>query len=489
MILPEPTVSDRQTIALVRDLCAALNAEQIRYCHWKSNAALDRSRTAENDLDLLIARSDSERFGAVLHRLGLKLAWSPSSSLPGVLNYYGYDEEADRLVHVHAHFQLIVGDDLTKNYRIPLEAPFLSEATRDGEFFVPPTELELIMLVIRLTVKHLSWDAVVARLARIPKDARAELAWLDERTDDERIRELLARHLPFVEHQTFVDCRRALRKGAGTREGVRAASRLLAELRPCARRPRSADVRLKLWRRGLSILIRFVPYNLPRKRLASGGAVIAIIGADGAGKTTAVDALYTWLSKNFATTRVHLGRPPHSRTTTLVETATRARSAIEILRGRRTRGSGAVYSPAFQAGLLVTLARDRYLAIRNVRRIATNGELVICDRWPLPQLSLMDTPRIHRGLGPDARSPATALSALEQRFYRAMPDPDTLIVLLVDPEVAVARKREEDPDFVRARWEELWTVDWEAAGAHVVDAGRPQEEVLARLKSLIWSEV
>jgi thymidylate kinase len=70
-----------------------------------------------------------------------------------------------------------------------------------------------------------------------------------------------------------------------------------------------------------------------------------------------------------------------------------------------------------------------------------------------------------------------------------MTPPDALIVLLVDPEVAVARKTEESADFVRARWVEIWQVDWDGMGAHVIDAGQSKEEVLSRLKSLVWSEV
>jgi thymidylate kinase len=488
VIVPEPSVDDCRTVALVRELCAALEADGVRQCHWKSNAFLDRSRSAENDLDLLVARADSGRFASVLHRLGFKLVSSRSGSLPGVSSYYGFDEDADRLVHVHAHYQLVVGDDLTKNYRIPLEQAFLDSATRDGEFRVPAPELEFIMLVIRLVLKHRTWDAVVARLARVPSGARHELSYLQERIDHERVDEMLERHLPFVGRQTFARCVRALEPDARRWDGVRAGRHLVAELRSFARRPRAVDVRLKLWRRGLLIASRLISYKPPRKHLAAGGAVIAIVGADGAGKSTAVEALHAWLATNFAVTRVHLGKPPRSLITIVIHGLVLARSAVAVFLGQRRRGDP---SPrGYHAWLWVALARDRFLAIRRLRRIATNGELVVCDRWPLPHLSLMDTPRIHRHLKPsDGGRMLRALSALELRYYGALTPPDALIVLLVDPEVAVARKPEEPAEFVRGRWAEMLQVDWAGLGAHVIDAGRPKEEVLARLKSLIWSEV
>jgi len=248
-------------------------------------------------------------------------------------------------------------------------------------------------------------------------------------------------------------------------------------------------VRLKFWRHGLLIAGRLISYTPRRKQLATGGAVIALVGADGAGKSTAVAALYTWLSKNFAVHHVHLGKPPQSKITIVIRGLTLGWSAANIILGRRQRGEGQPPS-GYHAWGLVALARDRYLAIRQLRRIATNGELVVCDRWPLPQLSLMDTPRIHRHLGPDNDSRLLrVLSALELRYYRAMTPPDALIVLLVDAEVAVARKPEEPADFVRGRWIEMWQVDWDGMGAHVIDAGRSREEVLHHLKSLVWSKV
>ena len=482
-------MSPHATIALVRRLCAALDTDGVRYCHWKSNAFLDRSRSGENDLDLLVAQADEERFAAAVQRLGFKLALRPSGAVPGVLDYYGCDAAGGRLVHIHAHYQLIVGDDLTKSYRIPLEDAFLEAAVADGEFRVPPPELELILLVIRLVLKHLTWDAVLARRGPVPASAREELAFLLARVDEERLRRLLAQHLPFVDAHTFSHCLRALAPGAGRVDRLRAGLRLVPALRPCARRSRPADVALKLWRRAEGIVRRLLSRPAPRKRLAEGGAVIAIVGADGAGKSTAVEALHAWLGRTFAVTRMHFGKPPPSLTTIVLRTLARARSAPR----RLLRGPGAqtAESRSTQRAVLATaLARDRYRAARRIRRVAADGDLVLCDRFPLAQLTLMDAPRVERVKAPDRwRSLTRRLAALEQHYYRAIGPPDVLIVLRVDPETAVARKPEEAPDFVRARWQEIWEVDWAMVPAHVVDAGRPHDEVMSELRPLVWSEL
>src|SRR5437667_9364853 len=104
-------MEQRPTLNLVRKLCNELDTEGVVYCHWKSNVVIDCSASGDNDLDLLVSRDHVQIFTDILYRLGFKEAWSPSiAQMPGVLDYYGYDRDADKLVHVHAHYQLILGD-------------------------------------------------------------------------------------------------------------------------------------------------------------------------------------------------------------------------------------------------------------------------------------------------------------------------------------------------------------------------------------------
>jgi hypothetical protein len=102
----------------------------------------------------------------------------------------------------------------------------------------------------------------------------------------------------------------------------------------------------------------------------------------------------------------------------------------------------------------------------------------------------MDAPQVHR-LRPASSGNwlDRSLASRERRYYRALTAPDVLVVLRVDPEIAVTRKPEELPDFVRGRWREVWEVDWATVPAHVVDASRSMPEVLSEVKTLVWSEL
>src|SRR3989304_6544809 len=99
--LLEKSITDKpSTLDLIHRLCQALEAEGITYCHWKSNEAIDRSASGENDLDLLVRRTDAQRFEEILQRLGFKdVRLPPWKELPGIAHWYGLDGRSGKLVH------------------------------------------------------------------------------------------------------------------------------------------------------------------------------------------------------------------------------------------------------------------------------------------------------------------------------------------------------------------------------------------------------
>jgi thymidylate kinase len=110
-------------------------------------------------------------------------------------------------------------------------------------------------------------------------------------------------------------------------------------------------------------------------------------------------------------------------------------------------------------------ASDRRRQHRRARSLAGLGYLVVCDRFPLEQVTLMDGSRTRwvpsEGLSPLARR----LVEAEQRCYAGISDPDLLLILRVDPDTAVARKQGVDPaDFVRPRSAEVFAADWTPRG-------------------------
>jgi hypothetical protein len=298
---PPPVTPRPAALELIARLCEALTAESVRYCHWKSTATLDRAQLGEGDLDLLVERRSSQGFLHVLRRLGFKEARG-GRELPGVFHAYGLDAPSGKLVHVHAHYALVLGDDMTKNYRLPVEDAYLASATQGPVFRVPAPEFELAVLVIRLALKHATWDAIVIGLGPLSRGEQHELDDLSRRVPPAVVHECVRTHVPFVGESVWEGCRRALQPGAGLWSRVRAARRLESSLAGCARRPWTTDTLLKLSRRAGGFLMRRLARGRrQRLRLDSGGAIVAIVGGEDAERSRIVTALHAWLARDFET--------------------------------------------------------------------------------------------------------------------------------------------------------------------------------------------
>ena len=484
-------------LELVNNLCRELNARGIIYCHWKSNANLDRSSSGENDLDLLIGRSCVQQFTEILSQLGFRQVFDPpDGQLPGVLDYYGYDQPSQKFVHVHAHYQLILGFDATKNYRLPIEKQYLESIAQDQLFKIPAPEFELIVLVIRLMIKHFTWDVVLLGNGKLSDNERHELVYLQERISQPRLVSKLASILPSIDESLFSKCVQSLTQKCSMIFRIKTGEELRRKLSANARRSWALDILLKIWRRLEGGIQRHVFRSSTKKRLASGGLMIAIVGGDGSGKTTAINGLFEWLSKEFEIKKLHMGKPTWSLTTILIRGILRVGRSLGFYPFVREDSQSTIntLSPSFPGypWLIreVCTARDRYRVYKLGRRFATNGGLVLCDRFPISVIKIMDGPQVERVTRDIKTNKLIKLLArLEEKYYKQILLPDLLITLRVDPEISVQRKTDETADSVRSRAGEIWNVDWSKTPAHLVDASKTKTEVLTDLMSLIWSNL
>ena len=482
--------------ALIAQLADALDERGVSYCHWKSNAAITRSEVGLNDLDLLVARHHAAPFRETLSGLGFTPVERQGKPIPpGKEDYFGYDSASGRLVHVDVHYQLVLGHDRTKNYRIPLEVAFLDSAERRGVFELPTPELEYLVFLTRMVLKYAVWDEVVwrslrGRRAGMKASESEELAFLESCVDPSRVAADVRQHAPWLGDGLLAACRSVAAGDVSLGQRLRIGRQLHRRLAVHAQRNEAMDGTLRLARRVTMALQRQIGI-MPRFRLASGGAMIAVLGGDGSGKSTAVEELNNWLGDELDVRRIHLGKPRWSATTYGVRAALKvARVSRDAM--RRTEPDetfGAVESEGGYRAMawLACTARDRYLTYRKARRFANRGGIVVSDRYPHPALTSMDVPLIDQLGGARSSSRfAKALRNIEHRYHNRIEPPEVVAVLRIDPDTAARRKTDEPAEYVKRRVAEVWEIDWEAASVPVIDARRKQEEVAAELKSLIW---
>lgn len=494
-------VPDRLTAAppLIQRLGDALGEAGVAYCQWKGHLRRHRWTTGESDIDLLVDPASAPEFAAVLGRLGFRPALTElDEQMPGVESFFGYEPRLTKLVHVHAHYRLMVGRAWATHFRLPIEDALLATATAGAPFPIPNPDLELIVFVLRTLLGRSLRKDLGRTGAQWLDGIQDQLRPLVGRVDRPTVHQFLERHLACVEPALFDACLCALRPGFSPWRRAFLRGRLARSLGAFARCPPLLDTLWRLTRRLVTLNGRIA--RPPRgKRLARGGITIALLGGDGSGKSTCIAELYRWLAPTFDTMTAHLGRPPRSLLTLAVGGLLKLRNALPAPSGHSGRGSpprdDTEANPGVFPGYIALLrhvctARDRHRLYVKARRFAAAGGVALTERYPTAYNPTHAGPCIHVFLAaaPNRRL-ATWLRAAEEWYYRQILLPDQLIVLRIDPEVAVRRKTTEPADYVRRRARIIWDVDWSATHARVVDAGRPLADVLADIKALVWSEL
>jgi hypothetical protein len=500
-----PTTGPTSPIPALVSLLAEADRLGIRQCSWKSNEHLDAGLAGTTDVDLLVDPRDLDRFRALLARHGLRpLVPSPGGAHPGIEHHLGMDRASGRLFHLHVHDRLVVGEHGVKNYRLPMERSFLDTARRVDGATLPLPEVELAVLSIRALLKYRARDVVKdvldIRSIGVPEEIRAEIAWLMAQTDLAAVRRAVAEADIAVPAELLVRFLQVVRdrpRSGLALLGLR--TRLRHRLRAHRRRSRvgvEAERLRVAWARRSRL--RRGP---PRRRMtpAGGGVVVAVVGADGAGKSTVTSAVATWLGWKLDVRVMHLGSNDPSWVTQGLYLVFRGLRRSHAGLASRGRGRSLVRAVAVLRDDVLALhclavVRDRRRVHRRGRAAARGGSVVLFDRFPLVALAdgddlrVLDGPRIVDRV--HGASPLGALlRRVERRAYRRFEPPDRVIALDVPPAVAIARKPDHDAAVVTAKARAVAVLRAArdvAAPVRFIDVDRPLDEVLHAVQREVW---
>ncbi len=504
------TSSDRWTmekagyLIAITQLFRALNESGVRYCHWKSNCNLDRSLGGLTDLDILVDRKQGEYFRLILHQHGIKpIASSAGRQFPGLEDYLGIDGDTGRMFHLHVHYQLVLGEQFVKNYRLPVEEVLLENTMLyAGLVKIPLPELEIILLAVRALLKYRDRDVIKDMLSirtpGLPKAIRDELNHLFGQTDLESVSLALRLKLDLLPAAPISEFLSTVSRSP--RSGhlfCRLRNQLRRDLIPYQRHSRWW-ARFEYWGVLLRQSLPFFPAPPSKKSPIAGGMMIAVMGADGAGKSTSVNELQNWLSWKLNVRRYYLGSQEPSRMSKAAQLTFRIARSAQVRWGRMvgeqhtsTKAVGGLQRLLHDVYHVLT-ARDRYRRYAAGRRQALQGTIVIFDRYPLEALHHvmperpMDGPRIAIEVGENVGGLTRSMSEMEKNYYRRIRPPDHLFILHVSPQVSRQRKSDHDHNVIEEKSQALRQMDKKGLYLTEIDADQALEQVLFEIKTGLW---
>ena len=506
-----------EPLLICQQLFRAFAEAGVRYCHWKSNEHLLPGLTGDTDLDVLVDRSSSHHVQRVLADLDFKsFQATPFTRYPGIEDYLGFDADTGKLVHLHLHHQLVLGQQSLKGYRLPLEHELLDHSTQDPQTGVSICEphWELLLLLLRLAFKLRSRDRVRKLIGRPCADrgSHREFQWLQARTTPATAIALAVKHFG---DQAADPIRDLLKTGLSFQGLYRLRSATRPMFARCATYHRiAAPLRIlvrRLTRRCYVWKNRWQSTPDPLRRTSPrGGTLIAIVGADGAGKSTIVSELQHWASWKLDVTRVYFGSGdgpvsfPRKWLSRFVKAGSMARQLATRSHTRKTQKT--VAAPAhpelpesadrrwlrmwLTTLRVLLIARERRRNLVVARQARNRGIVVIADRYPQTQfLDMMDSPHLSQWQYHSNKC-LRAIAAWETSVYESAttPAPDLVIKLCVDPQVAHQRKGDQTIQSLARRCQIVQDLAYPPATTSVaIDANLPLDHVLVEAKRAIWN--
>jgi thymidylate kinase len=491
-------------LALIQKLFDMLHQSRINYCHWKSSEHLYASMLADTDLDILFEEKQEERLKPTLDRLGFK-KFKPikQKQYKDIEDFIALDVPSGKIIHLHAHFKLTLGEAYLKSYQLDLEDKVLRSRVFDEVFHIYriAPAFELTLLYFRLALKTRNRDVLKMHLRNkifYTGNILKEYKWLKQRCTEVEIEAVLKPlfddYRPIYNIITKDFNRREILKLSGLLKKRFKDQRSFSSLHALLLRWQR-EILLKVYKKCFSLLHR--PIILQRIN-PRGGLIVAVVGADGSGKSTVIANLQSTFRKKIDVYNIYFGSGD-GRKSWLRKIVFNLKRIIVRVKAKKQRPASIKSVKAKKKGFIVStlkymealmIASEKRRNLKLMQAAKKKGMLVICDRFPQNQtMGYNDGPLLHHIF----RSKNLILRAIAKKEFRsyqlaANNPPDVLFKLIADVQLLKERKPNGTPlEMLKAKIESTKKMQWaESCKVITVDAAQPLDKVLSTIKKEIW---
>ncbi|RAP77487.1 hypothetical protein [Paenibacillus montanisoli] len=497
-------------LLIVREALDLFEQKNITYCHWKSNEHVKEGLCGITDLDILVDHNQKQKVYELLVSCGYKFFVATFGiKYQGIEDFIGLDESTGKIVHLHMHYQMTLGEKYLKGYCLPWDKVILETRKWDPEnrIYISDPNVELILLLVRAALKWSLRNRVSSALGKkyFRGDFKREYLWLLERIEKSKFDSYCRQLLGMDENQLYS---KLVGETFVMHEFMKFRRLVLKRLAPYKTYRRTAAI---FWKsvRELSFTFsvfrkKYLKMDVPvRRTLPTGGILVAMIGSDGSGKSTVVKKVVEQFSWKIDATHVYFGSGG-GKSSLLRYPLKVARGLFLKAPGSKQGGNSSVRTAAkapstnksslfYQAAKLfwaLTLWREKKQKLRSAWKNRQSGMVVITDRYPQTQVKgINDGPLLSQWLN-HRNKWLRSFASKELKAYQSAEGraPDLVIRLNVTPEIAASRKNDMTFEEFTKKIEVVRSLEFKTKVVEV-DATKPLNEVLLEVKKAIWAQI
>ena len=482
---------------LVLDTFNHFNSNKVSYCHFKSNAFINRTILGKNDIDVLVDEKDHDLVLDIISSLGyIKTKLPKNKRNKYIFSYIASCNSSGKLIHLHLHLKLITGGKFFKNYNLKCEEEMLSNAVYLDNIKIADPNDEIILLLIRSILKVDFIDFLRKNLkgkkSFFPKNINDEFDYLLSKINKKDMLNSIERIGINISENQIIDYVNKIKD-------YQFQNKDLLILKRINKKYLKNKIINKIPFYNLTMNIKkyfsFAKKRLIKKSKTSektidsySGVSIAFWGMDGAGKSTVSNIIYSWISKELKVQHFYGGSGDGKLnfTINLIKKIKQKISKVEKLKTdshlqKKAKKSKFGFVHTVRS-LLV--AFDKRKKIKTAVKLQNNGVVTLFDRFPQDIVrGINDGPKIKRN------KYNAIFYNMEKNIYKKFNNnkPDVNIFLKVDCDTAISRKPDHDLSILIEKAGVLENIVNNYGKEFItIDATLPLDEVLSQVKNNLW---